>query len=376
MNKHTLITSTLLIVAVLVIAGGLIAWKAESLEASHEAASQQGEPMESVTAAIARPHQAQHKTTAIGTVLATRSVTLRNEHEGTVERVSLVPGRIVEAGTVLVQLDVSVEQAELSALRAEAALAQTVLERYRQALGDHAVSALEVDRAGAQLDVARAQIARVEAIIARKTIRAPFPARVGLSDVHPGQFLDSGTVLTTLQGLDEAVHVDFSVTQSVAAGLKPGDQVQVHAEGGARPLAGTLVALDARIDPVTRTALSRARVETAGNLAGVPAPGSSVRVEIPVGEPSPSVLVPASALRRGPEGDHVFVIAQDAEGHTRAHRRFVDTAASLGNQVVIRDGLAAGEQVAASGSFKLREAALVAVQGEPAAGPDAGTAGN
>jgi membrane fusion protein (multidrug efflux system) len=98
------------------------------------------------------------------------------------------------------------------------------------------------------------------------------------------------------------------------------------------------------------------------------APGASVRVEAPIGEPSPSVVVPASALRRGPEGDHVFVLAEDAEGATRAGLRFVQAGGGIGNHVVIRGGLAAGERVAASGSFKLRESVLVAVQDEPATG--------
>ena len=365
MNRKNFITSTLLILVVLSTAGGLAAWKAESLETRDEAAALQSEPVESITTAMAEAHAAQRHTTAIGTVIATRSVTLRNELEGTVDHVALVPGRIVEAGTVLVQLDVSVEQAELSALQAEAALAETVLERYRQALPERAVSELEVDRAAAQLDVARAQIARVEAVIARKTIRAPFRATVGLADVHRGQYLDAGSVLTTLQGVDQAVHVDFSVAQSVAAALEPGDAVQIHTDGGPDgnpgPLTGRVVAVDARIDPATRTALARARVDGAATRAR---PGSSVRVVIPVGEPSPSVLVPASALRRGPEGEHVFVIADDAEGQARAHKRFVATSAPTGNQVVVRSGLQAGERVASGGSFKLRESVLVAVQAE------------
>ena len=81
-----------------------------------------------------------------------------------------------------------------------------------------AASAMELDNARAERDVALAQVARTRAIIARKTIRAPFRARVGMSDVHVGQFLESGTQLTTLQGVDGAVHVDFAVSQSVARG--------------------------------------------------------------------------------------------------------------------------------------------------------------
>jgi multidrug resistance efflux pump len=87
----------------------------------------------------------------------------------------------------------------------------------------------EVDRARADLDVARAQITRTKAIIARKTIRAPFRALVGIADVHPGQYLNEGTLLTTLQGIDDAANVDFTVAQQVAADLRAGELVEVSA---------------------------------------------------------------------------------------------------------------------------------------------------
>jgi len=72
-------------------------------------------------------------------------------------------------------------------------------------------------------------------------------------------------------------------------------------------------------------------------------------------------VIPVSALRRGPSGDHVFVLAPDESGKIRAHERPVHAGPMLGDEIVILDGLTTGEQVAASGSFKLREAVQVAV---------------
>jgi membrane fusion protein (multidrug efflux system) len=218
----------------------------------------------------------------------------------------------------------------------------------------------EVDRARADLDVARAQIARTKAIIARKTIRAPFRSRVGIADVHPGQYLNEGTLLTTLQGIDDAAHVDFTVAQQVAADLREGELVEVFA-GTAAPVRAKIIALDARIDPTTRNAVVRARIDGAGHA---PAPGSSVRVRVPVGAARKAVAIPVSALRKGPGGDQVFVIADDNDGRARAHVQQVQSGAMLGDEVVIHSGLRAGERVAASGSFKLREAALVSIAGD------------
>lgn len=348
-----------------VVAGGyaLAMWKRGALEASAAAAASQPEPMETVVVAVAREREHRRTTTSIGTVLAMRSITLRNELAGTVERTALKPGQIVEAGTVLVALDVSVEEAELRAQEAQAALAETTFKRMEQLAQNRATPEMELDRARAERDVAVAQTARLKAVMARKIILAPFRARVGLADVHPGQYLEEGTQLTTLQGVDEAVHVDFTVTQNVAATLRDGETVEVLSSNDAKPVTAKIVALDSRVDPRTRNASVRARVEDA-RLA--PPPGASVRVRVPVGPARKTVTVPVSALRRGPEGDHVFVVEADASGALRARQRLVRSGSVQGDEVLIETGLKSGEEVAASGSFKLRESVLVAAVPAPA----------
>jgi membrane fusion protein (multidrug efflux system) len=361
------IRSIVLLAAIAATGGLLAAWKYTAVREASAAGASQPEPVEAVTAAVASERQYRQTTTSIGTVLALRSITLRNELPGTVRRVALAPGRIVEAGAVLVALDVSVEEAELAALEAQAELARTLLARTERMAQRRAASQIELDNARAERDVAVAQIARLRAIIERKTIRAPFRARVGIADVHPGQFLEAGTELTTLQGVDEAAHVDFAVAQSVAAGLRAGDRVQLVTTGAPAPVAARIVAIDARVDPATRNAMVRARIDHASEA---PAPGASVRVEVPVGAAHPVVVVPVSALRKGPAGDHAFVLDADSSGRTRAHVRQVRAGPVLGDEVVILEGLTAGERVAASGSFKLREAVLVAIA-DPAA-PGAG----
>jgi membrane fusion protein (multidrug efflux system) len=350
------ISIVLLFLALAAIAGGLAAWKHAATQEANAASANMPEPMESVTMAVAKPLDYREETTSIGTIIALRSITLSNELAGTVREVRLAPGQIVEAGAVLVSQDVAVELAELKAQAAQAKLAQTTLDRIEKARV--AISALELDRAAAERDVALARSAAIQARIEKKTIRAPFRARVGLADVHPGQYLDAGTKLTTLQGVDEAVHVDFSVAQPVARSLAVEQEVQVFSSGAAGPTPARIVALDARIDPTTRNALVRARIDDG---ARVPEPGASVRVQVPVGTARKAVSVPVSALRKGPEGDHVFVIGPDPEGKSRAHLRKVESGALIGDEVAIYAGISAGETIAASGSFKLRENALVAV---------------
>lgn len=369
MDRRSWIGSSLLLLAVAGTGVGLAAWKYGSIQASDAASANQPEPMETVLADVARVVEDHQTATSIGTVLALRSITLQNELAGTVSQVRFVPGQIVAAGAVLIALDVSVEEADLRAQQAQAVLARTVLDRRRALTQDQAAAQEEVDRARADLDVAQAQIARTKALIARKTIRAPFRARVGLADVHPGQYLNEGTQLTTLQGVDEAVHVDFAVPQHVVLGLRQGSAVEVFTGTASSPVVAKIVALDARIDPTTRNTMVRARIEHSATML---APGAAVRIRVPVGVARQAVAIPVNALRKGPGGDQVFVIESDQENKPRAHVRRVESGAMIGDDVLIHSGLTAGERVASSGSFKLRDGVLVVVAAQPdrRSGPD------
>jgi len=358
MIRRRHIGSIALIAAVVGTGTALASWKSAELEDSAAAAASQPEPVESVAIAVAQEREHNRVTTSVGTIVATRSITVRNELPGTVRHVHLEPGKVVEAGTVLVALDVSVEQAELKALEAQAQLAESQYARVQRMNQQRAASDMEVDSARAERDVALAQIARTKAIIERKTIRAPFRARLGLSDVHPGQYLNEGTLLTTLQGVAKSTYVDFSVAQQVAANLRAGDKVEVFSAREDSRVEAQIVALDARVDPSTRNALVRAEILDSSKA---PPPGASVRVQVPTESPRLAVAIPASALRKGPGGDFVFVVNTDETGKSRAHTRQVQVEAMHGDEVVIRDGLAAGEKVAASGSFKLRDQVLVSI---------------
>ena len=359
--------SAVLLAVILAIGGALAAWKYSAIRKANAATANQPEPMEVVTAAVAEAKEHRDTKSSIGTVLALRSVELKNEVPGTVRRMALTPGDIVPAGTVLVALDVSVEEADLKAQEAQAALTETALARVQRLMEDKAAPQAELDRAVAQRDVAVAQIARIKAVIDRKTLRAPFRARVGIADIHPGQYLAEGTLITTLQSVESSANVDFTVAQRVAAVLREGEVVDVFVNNDAPPVRARIMAIDSRVDPVTRNATVRAK--TVGH-GPVPSPGASVRVVVPVGPPRKVVVVPASALRKGPGGDHVFVIAPDKTGKPRVQSRAVQGGPVLRDQVVVLSGLKPGEQVAASGSFKLRDGVLVTLAGD-SAGPSA-----
>jgi membrane fusion protein (multidrug efflux system) len=336
---------------------GLATWKRNALAAAAATTASQPEPAEVVEAATPRSRPFARTTTSIGTVRALQSITLRNELAGTVRHVPMATGAIVEAGALLVELDVAVEQAELAALEAEARLAASMQRRLEQALANQGASAADVDRARAEHDMALANVARTKALIERKRLCAPFRARVGMVDLHPGQYLEPGTAITTLQGVGEAVHIDFAVTQEAAAALRVGAQIDVGI-GGGRTAPAKIVAVDARVEAATRNTWIRALLS---GDAPLPQPGASVRVQVPLEAPRDVLVVPINALRRGPGGDHVFVLAETQDGAIRAQLRRVESGAAIGDEVIVEHGLTARERVAAAGSFKLREGALVHV---------------
>ncbi|MFN0007861.1 MAG: efflux RND transporter periplasmic adaptor subunit [Planctomycetota bacterium] len=352
------IASLCLVAAVLASGFGLSAWKQAATAAADRTLAAKPELEQVIETAISGTREQVPTTTAIGTVRALRSVSLRNELPGTVREVHLQAGDVVEEGALLVALDVDVEQAELRSLRADASLAQTLLGRVQRAHEGNGAAAADLDRARSQLEIALARVERHESLIERKTIRAPFRARVGLADVHPGQFLESGTLLTTLQGVDDAVHVDFALPQHQAEKLPVGSRLAALLTEGEQRLTAEVLALDARVDSATRSIGVRARVEDPQHRL---VPGSSVVLRVPLSAPMTAVVLPNSALRRGPAGEYVFVVAPDAADVLRAARRDVVSGPLLGDEVVIAQGLAAGERVAAAGSFKLFDGARVAL---------------
>jgi membrane fusion protein, multidrug efflux system len=293
----------------------------------------------------------------VGTVLAARSIRLRTELAGIVTEVRMEPGQLVKKGEVLVQFDVRFESAELKSAQATLKLAQLELDRAKKMSLSSAISAQELDAAEVNLTRSEAEVDRLTVLIDRKTIRAPFDARVGLFQLHAGQYLDVGTEITSLEGLDEYVDIDFSVPQHIAESLQVGNAVMLnagsHAIGSAK-----IVALDAKADPISRTLLARARVvKPPASLR----PNDSVRVIVEYGESISAIAVPTTAIRRGPAGTNIF-IAREKSGQWRAEsRNVILTGAGTGSHSWIAHGAHSGEAVVAEGSFKLRDGMLLAV---------------
>ncbi|MBL8891106.1 MAG: efflux RND transporter periplasmic adaptor subunit [Planctomycetaceae bacterium] len=312
----------------------------------------------------------------VGTILAPRFIQLRTELSGMVTQLSMEPGQVVREKQVLVQLDVRSENAELKSATAALSLANAELARLRSlanstnsagnsnnnAGNSSIVSAQEMDRALASAIQAEAEVERLTVLIDRKTIRAPFDARVGLHQLHVGQYLDAGTQITTLEGIDPYFDVDFSVPKHIAETLEIGAVVRLNlgsnnATGTPQVLEVPVTALDAKADAISRTMLVRARID---NPPPTMRPNDSIRIVVEYGNPISAVAVPATAVRSAPTGRSLFV-AKEQNGQLRAELRNVTLIGTGdGTRAWIVSGVQIGEQVVAEGSFKVREGALLA----------------
>ncbi len=345
--------SAVLLLVILSLIGGLAWFKYNEIQRAMNMPPPPEQPI-SIMAVPAKEISFRPSATMIGTVLSPRSIVLSNEIAGTVSAIHFQPGQIVDKGDVLVELDSSVERAQLEAAKARQRIAESVHKRIREAAATRAVTPSELDEATAQLSQAVAQVDELEAVISRKTLKAPFRAKIGLADTHEGQFLPSGFNIASLQGIEDYEYVDFMIPQSASDSVRVGDTVQLRVQS--HSLTGEVIALDSRADASSRNLKARAKVASQPEVL---IPGDSVKVLIEYGERVETAAVPAEALRSAPMQTYVYVIEPDKEGALRAHSRQVVPGPTVDGWLSIMSGLAVGSRVVAEGSFKLREGALV-----------------
>ena len=349
-------TWLIVVLAIAGISAGLGFYKYSQIRAAEAAAAATPEPSESVGSVRARRGEWSATTRAIGTVVALRQLEVRNELAGTIAELGFTSGSVVEAGQLLVQLDTRQEQASLAAAVAEAQLAQQTLQRREGLRASAAYSPQELDKARAEFDAATARARGLQVTIDKKRIVAPFRARIGITNLQPGAYLEAGTSISRLQGVDDDAYVDFSLPQDNAGAIRVGTEVAIASAavpGGSSN--AKVVAEDNGADGANRTVRFRAVASGHGALLR---PGTFVDVTAVVASPRDAVLVPLTAVRRSPSGQHVFVLVEQ-DGKLRAQLRPIRTGPMHGDEIVVESGLEANELIAASGSFKLRDGLLV-----------------
>ena len=353
-----------LLATVVMIAGGLGVYKWREIQAGIAAGASFPEPASAVGVAHARRGTWTTSTRVIGTVVALQQTDIRNEIAGLVSEVGFKSGDTVSAGQVLVKLDTRQEEAQLAAAEAEAKLAKTTLDR-RQGLRDSpAFNEQELDRARSELTSAEARARNLAVAIDKKRIVAQFAGQVGITDLQPGAYLDAGARITSLQGVSEDAFVDFSVPQDQTALVGTGTVVKlIHPTIPGGSTDATIIAADNSVDRASRTVLFRGMAKGLGRVLR---PGTFLDVTVITSPPMDAMFVPLTALRRSADGAHVFKVV-DVEGKLRAKTQHVEIGPVVGDEVAVLEGIGPEDLIAAAGSFKLREGALVSADAPPAA---------
>jgi membrane fusion protein (multidrug efflux system) len=325
--------------------------------------------------------QWQSQFTAVGTLNPVRGADLSTEVAGLVRNVHFKSGQDVKAGALLVELNADSDIALLHSAEAAAAQAATVLKRDQAQLAIQAVSQAQIDADTNDLKAKRAQVEQQAAVVAKKSIRAPFAGRLGISGLNPGQYVNAGDKLVTLQTLDP-IYVDFSLPQQQLAGLAVGQVVNLAVDTfPGQAFSGKINAISPKVDSATRNVQVEA---TMANPKQVLLPGMFANVKIDIGGTQERLTLPSTAVTYNPYGSTVYVVKQaeapkpgatsapgtpapapatDAQGKPQlvAQQIFVETGPTRGDQIAIVKGLEAGQVVVSSGQNKLKNGTPVTV---------------
>jgi len=362
---------TITVLGIAIIAGALIGIKMMQFKSMGDAAAHMVMPPETVTSATVGEDTWPNLVIATGSVAPMQGVTIGAETPGKVVKLAFESGDLVKQGDILVQLDVSTEEAQLRAAEASGALAKANLVRSTDLLDKQAVSKSDFDLVDAQAKQAEAQIANVKAIIAKKTIHAPFDGRLGLRLVNLGQILSEGAPIATLQTLDP-VYVNFSLPQQRLPLIHSGGTVRVRTDAAPGvTFEGKINAISPEVDTATRNIRVQATIANVGEKLRA---GMFANVEVVLPNAEKVLSIPATAVLYAPYGDSVFVIVSKPDEKTKQaqlvlEQKFIRLGEARGDFVAVESGLKAGDQVVTTGVFKLRPGTAVVIDNKLA--PDA-----
>jgi RND family efflux transporter MFP subunit len=332
----------------------------------------------SVAVEAARIEQWPPQLTAIGTLRAYQGVAVAPQVGGVVAAIRFESGDDVEAGAPLVDIDDSVEQADLANGLAQLKNANVALERAQRLIAGGNTPQSTVDAAIATRDSAAATVQHTRAVIAQKAIKAPFAGRLGLRNVDLGQYVPVGASLTTLQRLDP-IYVDFPAPEEALASLAVGDEATMTVDAlPGRSFTGGVIAIDARVSADSRNVMARAQFANPDRRL---LPGMFANVTVATGASSDLLTLPRTAIVYSLYGDTVFVVEPGpaagaqaaAENGLIVTRRFVRVGAVRGERVAIEQGVKAGERVVTAGQIKLQENSPVVIDASGALPPPAET---
>ncbi|MCD6069571.1 MAG: efflux transporter periplasmic adaptor subunit [Microvirga sp.] len=298
---------------------------------------------------------------AIGTAKAANGVELAFETAGIVSQIKFKANQEVRKGEVLVQLDDTVERADIQDVQAAVKTAESSFERAKTLSSRGYGTEANFDQASALLAAARSRLARLQATIEQKALKAPFSGVIGIPRIDVGQYLQPGTVIASFQDLS-SMKVDFTVPEQRAGEIKLGQEIRAGVTEADLPFKGRVIGKDPRVDPATRLVSVQALIED--NKDGTILPGQFLHVEAILPEQPNVMTVPQTAVITSLYGDYVYTVEQEERAGQQVQvvkQVFVKTGRRRGGAIEILSGIQSGQQVVASGQNKLQAGATVKI---------------
>lgn len=341
----------IVIVVVGVLLGLLVGWHLLVAHFIKQAQAKNGQPPQTVTTTVAGFSDWQPQIAAVGSVRAVHGVYITTEIAGLVRSVNFRSGDDAHAGDTLVQLNADTDVATLHSLEASADLAQTVYNRDKVQLDAQAISQAQLDADAADLRNKRAQAASQAATVAKKALRAPFDGRLGITTVNPGQYLNAGDKVVSLESLDP-VYIDFRLPQQQLPQVQGGVPVELNVDAfPGETFRGKVTAVDPAIDTASRNFQAEATVPNPDHKL---MPGMYAKVAVDSGGKQRYLTLPQTAITYNPYGSTIFLVVKDSAGKPTAQQTFVTTGLTRGDQVAILKGVKEGDEVVTSGQLKLK----------------------
>ena len=324
-------------------------------------------PPASVTVATAASAVVPNLLTAVGDLAAVHQVNVTSDVSGRITDIMFTPGATVKAGTPLVQLFDGPDQGDLANFKAQATVAQISLDRAKQLASRQFGPQATVDTAQAAYDQALAGIAKTEALISQKLVRAPFDGELGTRRVEVGQYLTAGTQIVSLTDLS-MLYANFTVTEKDSGALKVGQTVRIRVDAyPGRDFEGKITTIEPQIATDTRNIRVQA---TIANPEKILKPGMFATTTVVLPDKPAVVTVPETSVDYTLYGDSVYLITEkkeeDGKTSLTAVRTFVQTGNRVNGRAEIIKGLKAGDRVVAVGQLKLQSGAAVAISTDPA----------
>jgi len=323
-------------------------------------------PPISVNVATAKSETIPNLLTAVGDLAAVHQVNVTSDVNGRITEIQFKAGATVKEGTPLVQLFDGPEQGDLANFKAQQRVAQISLDRAKQLAERQVGPQATVDTAQAAFDQASAGIAKTEAIISQKLVRAPFDGELGVRRVEVGQYLTAGTQIVSLTDLS-VLFANFTVTEKDSGQLKVGQIVRIAVDAyPGRTFEGKITTIEPQIATETRNIRVQATIQNPDKILK---PGMFATTTVVLPDKPPVVTVPETAVDYTLYGDSVYLLSEkkgeDGQTSLTVTRTFVQTGNRVEGRAEILKGLKEGDRVVAVGQLKLQSGSAVTISNDP-----------